>query len=238
MSIEWIFYMYLFLVHDIMKIYDNMNLDRHFFIVHEEVDCMQDHFLARTLRETRMKKAYSQERIALEMGIARKTVQNWERGSSAPSIEQAIEWFRILEISPLPYLFQYVYPDMEKISASDDDKRMRVSLLTMLAELPPEGIRQLLYLFYGDHGSSPRAILNLMTAHLQTPIRDRVVASHVILKNYEMSRKKDENTSKEHIHPDVDLLRDAISRGEDAVVHNRETYVGVAMDVESAGKNV
>lgn len=199
---------------------------------------MEDHFLARTLRETRMKKAFSQERVALEMGIARKTVQNWEKGISAPSIEQAIEWFRILEISPLPYLFQYVYPDMEKISASDDDKRIRVSLLTLLSELPPEGIRQLLYLFYGDHGSSPRAVLNLITAHLQTPIRDRVVASHIILKNYEMSQRRDENTSKDHIHPDVKLIRDAISRGEDAVLNDRETYVGVMTDIESARKRL
>lgn len=188
---------------------------------------MDDGFLARTLRETRMLKAFSQERIALEMGITRKTVQNWEKGSSAPTIQQAIEWFRILELSPLPYLFQYVYPHLEKISSSDDDKKIRDALLTLLAELPPEGIRQLLYLFYGDHGSSPRAVLNLMTAHLQTPMKDRVIASHVILKNYEMSGKMNQDASMKHVHPDVELIREAMSKGEDAAVNKRDTYVNI-----------
>lgn len=186
---------------------------------------MKDSFLARTLRETRVQKAVSQEQMAFELEIARKTVQNWEKGVSEPSIEQAIAWFRVLKISPLPYLFQYVYPEMEKISSRDGDERIRSALMTLIAQLPPEGVRQLMYLFYGDHGSSPRAVLNLMTAHLQTPMKDRVTASHVILKNYEMAVRKNQVTSKEHVHPDVQLLKSAIEKGENAAVDDQETYV-------------
>lgn len=126
-------------------------------------DSMTDTFLSKTLWETRIKGKRSQEYMALEMGVARKTIQNWEKGISAPSIEQAIEWFRILQISPLPYLFQYVYPQMQSINAGDEDQKLRQNLITLIEQLPPEGIRQLLYLFYGNHGSSPRAVLNLMT---------------------------------------------------------------------------
>lgn len=186
---------------------------------------MEDSFLAKTLRETRVLKAISQENMALELGIARKTVQNWEKGISAPSIDQAMEWFKVLKISPLPYLFQYVHPEMENISHKDEDEKLRNSLITLINELPPEGVRQLLYLFYGDHGSSPRAVLNLMTAHLQTPMKDRVLTSNVVLKNYEIAKKKNQVTSMEHIHPNVELLKSAIQKGEDAVIDDRDTYM-------------
>lgn len=182
-------------------------------------------FLAKTLRETRTKQKRSQEYMALEMGIARKTVQNWEKGISAPSITQTMDWFRILQVSPLPYLFQYVYPEMENISSKDEDEKLRKSLLTLIEQLPPEGIRQLLYLFYGDHGSSPRAVLNMLTAHLQTPMRDRVTASSIILKNYQIAQKQNTITSNEHVQPDLSTLQKAIQKGENAAIEGSETYV-------------
>lgn len=186
---------------------------------------MTDTFLSKTLWETRIKGKRSQEYMALEMGVARKTIQNWEKGISAPSIEQAIEWFRILQISPLPYLFQYVYPQMQSINAGDEDQKLRQNLITLIEQLPPEGIRQLLYLFYGNHGSSPRAVLNLMTAHLQTPMRDRVMAGSLILKQYQISSQQNNLTSLDHIQPDIELLKSCIEKGEKAAVEGMASYV-------------
>lgn len=184
-----------------------------------------DTFLSKTLWETRIKSKRSQEYMSLEMGVARKTIQNWEKGISAPSIEQAIEWFRILQISPLPYLFQYVYPQMQSISAGDEDHKLRKNLITLIEQLPPEGIRQLLYLFYGNHGSSPRAVLNMVTAHLQTPMRDRVMAGSMILKNYQISSQQNKLTSLHHIQPDTELLEFSIKKGEKAAIEGSESYV-------------
>lgn len=186
---------------------------------------MTDTFLSKTLWETRIKSKRSQEYMALEMGVARKTIQNWEKGISAPSIDQAIEWFRILKISPLPYLFQYVYPEMQAINARDDDQKLRQNLITLIEQLPSEGIRQLLYLFYGDHGSSPRAVLNMLTAHLQTPMRDRVMTASLILKHYQISSQQNNLTSLHHIQPDVELLQSCIDKGEKAAIEGMESYV-------------
>lgn len=186
---------------------------------------MTDTFLSKTLWETRIKGKRSQEYMALEMGVARKTIQNWEKGISAPSIEQAIEWFRILQISPLPYLFQYVYPQMQSINAGDEDQKLRQNLITLIEQLPPEGIRQLLYLFYGNHGSSPRGVLNLMTAHLQTPMRDRVMSGSLILKQYQISSQQNNLTSLDHIQPDTELLKSCIEKGEKAAIEGMESYV-------------
>lgn len=181
--------------------------------------------ICEALRESRNLSGKSQEYMSLELGIARKTVQNWEKGVSEPSLGQAIEWFKLLDINPLPYLFQVVYPDMNGISSADDITTIRKGLDNLLLSMPEEGIRQLMYLFYGDHGSSPRAVLNMLTAHLQTPMGARVSHGNVILKNYEMARKKGRLTDENHIQPNVELLKAAIAKGEEAEVKNASAYI-------------
>lgn len=174
---------------------------------------------------TRGMSGISQEAIANELGIARKTVQNWEKGTTSPSFDQVIGWFKVVKVSPLPYLFQYIYPDMESLNDSDNNKLIKQSLLTLLDSLPPEGIKELLYLFYGEHGSSPRAILNLITAHLQTPMKDRVTQAGVIIKNYELALKKNQVTDSNHVQPNLPFLKDALERGENAFLSDEDSYM-------------
>lgn len=50
----------------------------------------------------------SQEYIALEMEVSRKTVWSWENGFSYPSMKQLFEWFKILNENPYPYLYSYL----------------------------------------------------------------------------------------------------------------------------------
>jgi len=181
--------------------------------------------ICEALRIARNLSGRSQEYMAFELGVARKTVQNWESGISEPSIGQAIVWFKTVGTSPLPYLYQIMYEDMNGICSSDDISHLKKSLGTLLDQLPEEGIRQLLYLVYGNHGSSPRAILNMVTAHLQTPMRDRVINGSVVLKNYQLAAKKKQLTDVNHVQPNVELLEKAIAMGEDADVQNKKAYV-------------
>lgn len=181
--------------------------------------------ICEALRVARNLSGKSQEYMSMELGIARKTVQNWENGVSEPSLGQAIEWFKVLDINPLPYLFQVVYPDMDGISSRDDIATIRNALNSLLLSLSDEGIRQLMYLFYGKHGSSPRAVMNLITAHLQTPMGARVSQGNIILKNYEIALKKDKLTDKDHIQPNIELLKDAIAKGEEAEIKDASAYI-------------
>lgn len=181
--------------------------------------------ICEALREARNISGKSQEYMAYELGVARKTVQNWEKGSSEPSIGQAIAWFKALNISPLPYLFQFVHTDLEHVSSASERNQLKAALVKLMQELPEEGIRQLLYLFYGKHGSSPRAVLNMVIAHLQTPMRDRVLQGTVIVKNYELASKKGCLTDKEHVQPNVELLHRAIEEGEAADLRDAKAYV-------------
>lgn len=181
--------------------------------------------LALILGKTRIEAKRSQEYMALEMGVSRKTIQNWENGVTSPTFEQVIGWFQVVNICALPYLLEYVFPDMEGISSSDEDKKIRDSLIKIIENLPMEGVRQLMYLFYGDHGSSSRAMMNLVTAYLQTPLRDRVTQANLIVKNYELEKRMGCLSGERHVKPNMEFLTEAIRRGEEAVVNNNMTYM-------------
>lgn len=180
--------------------------------------------LSRMLMLSRAQSGLSQEKVALELGIAKKTVQNWEKGTSSPTLPQAIAWFRVMDIPSLPYLLQFIFPDIEGIKSKDSDDKIKKELINLIDSLPSECIRQLMYLFYGNHGSSPRGVMNMVTAHLQTPMKDRYNHACEILNDYKLSKEKNQTTHPEHIQPDVELLERAIEEGRKAVINDKNNY--------------
>lgn len=176
------------------------------------------------LQQTRYESGRSQEYMALALSVSRRTVQHWESGVSEPSVSAFLAWFRLLGRNPLPYLLQNIYPTADRISAGDPASKLRKALLDMVKELPEESVRQLLYLLYGDHGSSPRAVLNMVTAHLQTPMKDRITHGRIILHNYEINEKKRTLTAPAHVQPDTKLLHAAIEAGEKAFLEDQKEY--------------
>lgn len=90
--------------------------------------------LAEVWSESRCQAGKSQEYMASELGVARKTVQNWEKGVSAPTVDRAMEWFRVLGESPLPFLVRYIIPGEEEAQ-----KRMKA----LLEGLTPKEMSQL-----------------------------------------------------------------------------------------------
>lgn len=180
--------------------------------------------IAEALRYTRNESGRSQEYMASELGVTRRTILNWESGVSEPSIGQAISWFKLAHKNPLPYLLQCTYPDIDKISHEDDDAKILAALLQIINDLPAEGVRQLMYLFFGDHGSSPRAVLQMITAHLQTPMKDRIVQGQLVATNYELAIRTGSLSHPEHIQPDMDCLEGAIAAAKMAVEKSAKEY--------------
>lgn len=173
--------------------------------------------IAEALRIARNDAGISQEAMAFELGITRRTVLNWERGISEPTVGQTISWFKLTGKNPIPYLLQITYPDMDKISPRDDDARILAALMQLINDLPAEGVRQLMYLFFGNHGSSPRAVLQMITAHLQTPMKDRIAHGQLIATNYEIAKRTGSLARPNHIQPDLDTLNAAIADAKSAV---------------------
>lgn len=175
----------------------------------------------------------SQEYLANEIDVSRKTVQNWERGISSPTFFQGTEWFRVLGLNPIPYYLEYLFPDsMKNVGTEEDEKKITEALLELINSLPKDGKRRLLYLLYGDHGSSPNSVLNLLNAHLQTPMSDRIMHANMILSNYELEAEMNNLSRPDHIQPDTELLHKSISCAKTAVLNNQSGY-STASDIEN-----
>ena len=180
--------------------------------------------LARMLSLSRAESGMSQEAVALELKIAKRTLQNWEKGVSSPSLPQAIAWFRVVGVAPMPYFLQFMFPDMEGIKKADADEKIRIEFIKLVESLPAEGIRQLMYLFYGDHGSSPRATMNMVTAHLQCPMRDRYNHANMIISDYKINYEKNQTVQPNHIQPDLPLLERTLVEKREAVIKGKNNY--------------
>ena len=57
--------------------------------------------------KSRAEAGYSQERMAMELGVSKKTIQNWEKGLSFPNAFQVFEWFEVLGMNPIIYFLAY-----------------------------------------------------------------------------------------------------------------------------------
>lgn len=181
--------------------------------------------LSRMLMLSRAESGISQEKVALELGVAKKTVQNWERGISTPTLPQAIAWFRVMKVAAMPYFLQFMFPDIEGIKSHSPDEQVKEGLLAILEALPMDGVRQLMYLFYGNHGSSPRAVVNMLTAYLQMPLKDRYIVDNMILSGYKVAQETGTLARPEHIRPDIALMERAAEKEFEAIGNNKNSYM-------------
>ena len=181
----------------------------------------------------RCKEKKSQEYMAMELGVSKRTVQNWEKGISSPTFFQSLEWFRILHTNPLPYFLALVYPDKLKgLKGTDSDEKINEAFDVLAKTLSIGAKRALLYLYYGEHGSSPNAILQMMLAHLHTPLQSRITQAIVTAHMYEMEKELDHLICKDNILPNMDTLNDAILKARLAALHHEYGYNALENDKE------
>lgn len=175
----------------------------------------------------------SQEFMALGLGVSKKTVQNWEKGISAPDLFQGSEWFRILGLNPLPYYLAFLFPDLfGDISPNTPDEEVDLALHHLIDQATPMEKRQLLFLMAGKHGSSWYALLQMFTAHCHTSMQCRVATARIVLDNYEMQQETNELVCTDNVAPNLDILRNAIESGKSAAQQKRPGYTSVPEHTE------
>lgn len=175
--------------------------------------------------KSRSEAKVSQEKMAMELGVAKKTIQNWEKGVSAPDLFQGIEWFRTLGLNPIPYLMSFVFPEkMDEIAATDPDERIEEAIEELIKYCSIETKRKLLFLFWGVHGGSPTAAVDLITAFLQLPLKERVEIATQIATAYDLNKELNSINSPEHIQPDMEKLMNAISEAKKNVLSGQDGY--------------
>lgn len=178
--------------------------------------------------QARVKVGFSQEDMAMELGVAKKTVQNWEKGVSSPSFFQSLEWFRILGLNPMPYYVKCIYPEaITDVTLNTSDDEINKAFSELIKDIPMSGKRALLYLFYGKHGSSPNAVMQMMLAHLHTGMKGRALHASLIAQTYEMEKELDALVCPENIQPNIPALEKAIDSAKQAFIKNQTSYSNV-----------
>lgn len=181
--------------------------------------------IAKILRRSRYERGKSQEHMAMGIGVSKKTIQNWENGTSFPNILQVEEWFRLLDMNPLQFYLEYMLPHTAANNESQDtDEEIAQNLQMLIEQVPTLGKRILLYLLSGKHGSSPYAVLQMLAAHLQVPLKDRVLNAGIILQNYEMERELKKLVCPKEVQPDLKFLSNAVYTGKSSVQRHDNSY--------------
>lgn len=192
---------------------------------------LADRFAAmwRKVRETA---GFSQEYMAKALGVSRKTVQNWENGTSCPSQILGLEWFRVCGQQPLPYYLELLFPDeVGQLSSDLSDQQIDTALLAVIDSLPIESKKKLLYLFAGNHGSSPSCVLDMVTAHLQVPLSNRLTIAETIYSNYDMAAATGSLRDAGSIQPNTATLKKSIDYARNALKEGRDDYSTVGGDL-------
>lgn len=170
----------------------------------------------------------SQDYMAKALGVSKKTVQNWEVGTSSPSQLMGFQWFQVLGLQPLPYYLNLLCPiDLGVTEYDADAEQIKDTLHTIIDGLPANYQKELLYMLYGSHGSSPFALLELITAYLQTPLEFRLNVASGIAVNYEVAEARGCLKNPAQIKPNMNLVHDGIAKGRQAVVEGKQDYTSI-----------
>ena len=176
----------------------------------------------------------SQEFMAMELGVAKKTVQNWEKGISSPTFFQSLEWFRILNINPFPYYMSLMYPkELQHIKSANTDDEINAAFDILTKHISVEDKRALLYIYNGRHGGDPHTIINLMLAYLHTPLQTRITQAMLIANIYELQVALDNLICKDDIMPNVTELNESLMRARIAALHKEYGYSALDKMIEA-----
>lgn len=166
----------------------------------------------------------SQEYVALELGVNKKTISNWENGISSPTFFQSLEYFKALGINPFPLYLRLVYPNTCKLSPSDKDERINEAFDSLAESLPTSAKRILLFLFYGEYGGNPSDIMELICAYMHIPLSERVLMATIIAHTYEMDKELNKLICDDSIHPNMEKLKEATKKARISAINHEYGY--------------
>lgn len=181
-------------------------------------------------KRSRQDAGKSQEYMAKALCVSKQTVKNWENGTSSPNQIKAFEWFEVLNLQPLPYYLEALYPGRFTKNASDDD--ICEILFKIIKGLPTDIKKKLLYMFTGNHGSSTIGMIELATAHLHVPLEKRINIAQSVSTNYELSKVKNVLCCPDDIQPNMETLNRSIRLGLLAVMEGYEGYTDIIKEIE------
>lgn len=180
---------------------------------------------AELLLRTRYEGRLTQEQMADSLGVSKRTIENWENGRSIPNFIQCVEWFENSGINPFASMIRYFYPDDSKVTDNSSIDELNSALRKSVVIMSREDKLALFYLIYGNHGSSYKAVLQLLMAHLHIPLKDRIASAALTAQTYEMEKQLGNLIEPELALPNDEILANAIEEAKKATVAGFNGYV-------------
>lgn len=181
--------------------------------------------LANMFRMSRNKSGKSQDWVAKKLGVSKKSVQNWESGMSTPNLLTTFDWFNAIGIPMYPFFMSVLHPkEIDGISKDTEESKLRNALNVYIQEMPDHQMRELLFYFFGKHGSAPNGVLEMLTAYLHLPLSMRISIAQSIQTNYEICNANGLLTNTDHVLPNEDSLNYYIDAGKSAALKGQSSY--------------
>lgn len=183
-----------------------------------------DSRLTEVLVKSRYEGNKSQAYLAKGIGVTKKTVQNWEQGISQPTIEHLIDWFEVCGVNPMHYLIEYISPGaFDKFSYNETEVDAAFASLSDL--MSQEDKMAILYIYYGQHGSSPESVMQMLLAHLHNPLKDRIGVAIHIATDYRLNDSLNALVGGDLPKPNLQMLDKAILSAAESVEHSEAGYL-------------
>lgn len=181
--------------------------------------------VATILSKSRNEAGVSQDYMAVELGISRATVANWEKGTSKCDVVQLIQWFNALGKNPVSAFFEIGTPvDLPADFKSEDDEQITNDLITLITSLSTRQKQNIIYLLSGKFQGDPFAMIQLFLAHAHLPMNYRFSIANNISETYKMCEHAGTLKDTENVMPNIEELDAAIQLGRDAAIHNKDGY--------------
>lgn len=180
----------------------------------------------KVLRESFYKSGISEIDVANRVGVHVKTLRSWIEGRTFPTFPQVVRWFIALRTRMIPWIMKMPYfEDDSNIKSKITEEELESGLIDFLHSLTPAQKERLYFIFCSEHGSAPEGLLEMVDAHLHTPLRDRYKIASSILLNYQMALANKEAVCTGEADPNIEILSDSINKGKEAIINGQNGYI-------------
>lgn len=180
--------------------------------------------LGEILKEDRESKGISRDKLASKTGFSSATIKNWEHGYSSPDIPELVTFYKEIGMNPSKAINAIIYPDMDGLTGADDDESVDKAFNAMFGDLSITEKRHLLFMKSSYHGSDWMSLLQMITAHLHTPLAARYAVAQLIATHYKLTEATGSIVCEDNIRPNMDLLEKAIEMGQKAAFDGLNAY--------------
>lgn len=184
------------------------------------------------LAKSRTDAGKTQKYMAQALGKSVNTIQNWESGVGEPGYRTLEKWFDALGINMELYILNYKYRNHFDMQDSNIQKIKDCVHTYINNQCSERDIRQLAFCMFGNTGSSFHEQLNMLTANNHCTMRSRVNACQLILDNFTMEQAHEELVRSDQVMPDVETLKNALTKGRSAAYAGENGYTLISVKNE------